>query len=95
MVLNFYGSVQSAKFLMVDNYSMDECLDSFEHLVFYQVSGEPRIAGYRGYAMGVASRLATVIYVAMVMPILYDNSYGPNNSKVATHHRTQYLSPKV
>ena len=24
----------------------------------------------RGYAMGVASRLATVIYVAMVMPIL-------------------------
>ena len=31
--------------------------------------------------MGVASRLATVIYVAMVMPILYDNSYSPNNSK--------------
>ena len=29
---------------------------------------------YRGYAVGVASRLATVIYVAMVMPILYDNS---------------------
>ena len=25
--------------------------------------------------MGVASRLATVIYVAMVMPTLYDNSY--------------------
>jgi len=32
--------------------------------------------------MGVASRLATVIYVAMVMPILYDNSYGPNNSNL-------------
>ena len=31
---------------------------------------------YIGYAVGVASRLATVI-------------------KVATHHRTQYLSPKV
>ena len=29
----------------------------------------------RGYAVGVASRLATVIYVAMVMPILYDNPY--------------------
>ena len=27
---------------------------------------------YRGYAVGVASRLATIIYVAMVMPILYD-----------------------
>ena len=27
--------------------------------------------------MGVASRLATVIYVAMVMPVLYDNSYSP------------------
>ena len=37
---------------------------------------------YRGYAVGVASRLATVIYVAMVMPILYDNSYSPNNSNL-------------
>ena len=36
----------------------------------------------RGYAVGVASRLATVIYVAMVMPILYDNSYSPNNSNL-------------
>ena len=33
----------------------------------------------RGYAVGVASRLATVIYVAMVMTILYDNSYSPNS----------------
>ena len=32
--------------------------------------------------MGVASRLATVIYVAMVLPILYDNSYSPNNSNL-------------
>ena len=32
--------------------------------------------------MGVASRLATVIYVAMVMPILYDNSYSTNNSNL-------------
>ena len=31
---------------------------------------------YIGYAVGVASRLATII-------------------KFATHHRTQYLSPKV
>ena len=29
---------------------------------------------------GVASRLATAIYVAMVTPILYDNSYSPNDS---------------
>ena len=32
--------------------------------------------------MGVASRLATIIYVAMVMPILYDNSYSLNNSNL-------------
>ena len=37
---------------------------------------------YRGYAVGVASRLANVIYIAMVMPILYDNSYSPNNSNL-------------
>ena len=36
----------------------------------------------RGYAMGVASRLVTVIYVAMVMLILYDNSYSLNNSNL-------------
>jgi len=39
-----------------------------------------RSTGIRGYAVDVASRLATVIYVAMVMPVLYDNSYSPNNS---------------
>ena len=37
---------------------------------------------YRDSAVGVASRLATVIYVAMVMSILYDNSYSPNNSNL-------------
>ena len=31
---------------------------------------------------GMASRLATIIYVAMVMPILYDNSYSPNDSNL-------------
>ena len=31
---------------------------------------------------GVASRLATNIYVAIVIPILYDNSYSPNNSNL-------------
>ena len=36
----------------------------------------------RGSAVGVASRLATVIYVTMVMPIVYDNSYSPNNSNL-------------
>ena len=44
--VKFIRSVRSVKFfLMVDNYSMEECLDSFEHLVYYQVSAEPRIAG--------------------------------------------------
>ena len=37
---------------------------------------------YRPYAVGVASRLATAIYVAMVTPILYDNSYSPNDSNL-------------
>ena len=46
---------------------------------------------YGPFHMGVASRLAT-IYVAMVTPILYDNSYS---LKVATHHRTQYLNAKL
>ena len=30
--------------------------------------------------MGVASSLATAIYVDMVTPILYDNCYSPNDS---------------
>ena len=34
---------------------------------------------YRPFHMGVASRLATAIYVAMVTPILYDNSYSLND----------------
>ena len=37
---------------------------------------------YRPYAGGVASRLATAIYVAMVTPILYDNFYSPNDSNL-------------
>ena len=40
------------------------------------------IVGYRPYSGGVASRLATAIYVAMVTPILYDNSYSPNDSNL-------------
>ena len=35
---------------------------------------------YRPFHVGVASRLANAIYVAMVMPILYDNSYSLNDS---------------
>ena len=31
---------------------------------------------YRPFSGGVVSRLATAIYVAMVTPILHDNSYG-------------------
>ena len=31
---------------------------------------------------GMASKLAAAIYVAMVTPILYDNSYSPNDSNL-------------
>ena len=37
---------------------------------------------YRPFQVGVASRLATAIYVAMVTPILYDNSYSLNDSNL-------------
>ena len=37
---------------------------------------------YRPFSGSVASRLATAIYVAMVTPILYDNSYVPNDSNL-------------
>ena len=37
---------------------------------------------YRPFSGGVASWLATVIYVAMVTPILYDNSCSPNDSNL-------------
>ena len=36
----------------------------------------------RPYPGGVASRLAIINFVAMVMPILYDNFLGPNNSNL-------------
>ena len=32
-------------FLTIGDYNMDELLESFFHLVYYQVSGEPGIAG--------------------------------------------------
>ena len=32
--------------------------------------------------MGVASRLATAVYVSMVTPIFYDNSYTLNDSNL-------------
>ena len=34
------------------------------------------------YPGDVASRLATIVYIAMVMPILYDNSYSPNDTNL-------------
>ena len=37
---------------------------------------------YRPYPGGVASRLVTDIYVAMVMAVLYDISYNPNDSNM-------------
>ena len=39
-------------------------------------------AQYRPFHVGVASRLATAIYVAMVTPILLDNSYSLNDSNL-------------
>ena len=36
----------------------------------------------KGSAVGVASTLATVVYVAMVMPILYDHITQISNMKV-------------
>ena len=44
--------------------------------------GTFRTVRYRPFHMGVASRLATDIYVAMVTPILYDNSYSLNDSNL-------------
>ena len=37
---------------------------------------------YGPFHVGVASRLATAIYVAMVTPILYDNSSSLNDSNL-------------
>ena len=37
---------------------------------------------YRPFHVGVASTLATAIYVAMVTPILYDNSSSLNDSNL-------------
>ena len=37
---------------------------------------------YRPFHVGVVSRLATAIYVAMVTQILYDNSYSLNDSNL-------------
>ena len=37
---------------------------------------------YGPFHVGVASRLATAIYVAMVTPILYDNSSSLNDSNI-------------
>ena len=46
MLLNFPGFVRSANFLAVDDCNMDEHLESSWCLVYYQVSGNPGIAGY-------------------------------------------------
>ena len=51
---------------------------------------------YRPYPGGVASRLVTDIYVAMVMPVLYDNSYSQmtqiSNELFKKNHQTLALS---
>ena len=58
------------------------------------------------FCTGVAWRLATVTYVAMVKPILYDNSYSPNIkyesywlygwlNKKSSNYGTQVLSSMV
>ena len=45
---------------------------------------------YRPYPGGVASRLVTDIYVTMVMPVLYDISYNPNDSNLKYVHYWLY-----
>ena len=49
MLLNFCGMYRFDPhlgiFLMVDDCQMDERLERFWHLVYYQVSGEPGITG--------------------------------------------------
>ena len=42
----------------------------------------PNSVAYGPFHVGGASRLATAIYVAMVTPILYDNSYSLNDSNL-------------
>ena len=46
---------------------------------------------YRPFSGGVASRLATASYVAMVTPILYDNSYSPNDSNLKYESYQPYM----
>ena len=41
---NFMVSFDSRNFLTVDDYNVDERLESSWHLVYFQVSGEPGIA---------------------------------------------------
>ena len=46
-------------------------------------------SAYRPFHMGVASKLAT-IYVAMLTPILYDNSYSLNDSNLKSESYQPY-----
>ena len=45
---------------------------------------------YGPFYVGVASMLATAIYVAMVIPILYDNSYILNDSNLKYENYRPY-----
>ena len=49
---------------------------------FWLARGKNLQLAYRPFHVGVASRLATAIYVAMVTPILLDNSYSLNDSNL-------------
>ena len=44
--------------------------------------GNQHFVPYRPFQVGVASKLATAIYVAMATPILYNNSYSLNDSNL-------------
>ena len=46
----------------------------------WDINSESGRVKYRLHPGGVASRLSIIMYAAMVMPILCDNSYSPNNS---------------
>ena len=54
--------------------------DIISHGRLYDVFTVELAQVYGPFHVGVASRLATAIYVAMVTPILYDNSFSLNDS---------------
>ena len=63
-------------FLTVDDHNMDECLESSWHLVYYQVSGEPAIAGCSRQSCIYLREVWTCVYVyALIMQVFSHVKY--------------------